>query len=109
MLTQGLVALTRDGQAILKAVCGCNGNSAEALAHHIRERNLTSVEEIYQAALTVEFGCPVCLVVFTENGAMSAGREIPQRYWKNFDKPDFNPRWDIGKYESRAQLEQAYR
>jgi NAD(P)H-nitrite reductase large subunit len=106
MITQGLVTLTREGHAVLKAVCGCNGNSAEALARHIRERNLTSVEEIYQAALMVEFGCPVCLVVFTKNGVMSAGGEIPPWYWKNFDEPDFNPRWDIGKYESHVQLEQ---
>jgi len=107
MLTQGLVAVTHNGYTLVKAVCGCNGNSAEVLANLIRERHLFSIEEIYNAALAVEFGCPVCLAVFTKTEAMSAGREIPSRYWKEFDRPDFNPRWDIGKHENRAQLEQA--
>ncbi|MGH7597978.1 MAG: hypothetical protein ACREOI_16635 [bacterium] len=107
MLTQGLVSVTQNGHTLLKAVCGCNGNSAEILADIIRERNLASVEEVYHAALSVEFGCPVCLAVFSKNAAISAGYEIPKRYWKNFDEPDFNPRWDIGKYEHRIQLEQA--
>ena len=107
MLTQGLVAVTQNGHTLLKVVCGCNGNSAEILADMIRERHLASIEEVYRAALAVEFGCPDCLVVFTKNDAMSAGHEIPKRYWKNFDVPSFNPRWDIGKYESRIQLEHA--
>lgn len=105
MLTQGLVSVTCNGHTLVKAVCGCNGNRAELLAQHIRERNLTSVEEIYQAARMVGFGCPACLTVFTQSDAMSAGGEIPQRYRKNFDQPDFNPRWDIGKYDNRIQLE----
>lgn len=109
MLTQGLVAVTQNGHTLLKVVCGCNGNNAAALARHIRERNLRSVEEIYQAALAMEFGCPRCLIVFTQDDAMSAGREIPPQYRKNFDRPDFNPRWDIGKYENRVQLERAER
>jgi hypothetical protein len=107
MLTQGLVSVTRNGHTLLKVVCGCNGNSAGTLAEMIRERHLASVEEVYRAALSVEFGCPACLMVFSKDAAISAGHEIPKQYWKNFDEPNFNPRWDIGKYENRIQLEQA--
>ena len=104
-MTQGLVTITRNGKTALKAVCGCNGNRAEALAALIRTRHLSSIEEIYNAALSVEFGRPACLVVLTKDDANFGGKEIPKRYFKNFDQPDCNPRWDLGKFDLRVRLE----
>jgi len=104
-MTQGLITITRNGQTALKAVCGCNGNRAEALAALIRARRLSSIEEIYDAALSVEFGCSACLVVFTKDDANFGGKQIPKRYFITFGQPDCNPRWDIGKYDLRVRLE----
>jgi len=82
MLTQGLVTITGNGKTVLKAVCGCNGHSAELLARLIHERCLSTVNEVYNAALMAEFGCPACLVVFTKSEARYDGKEIPKLYWK---------------------------
>ena len=106
-MTQGLITITRNGQTALKVVCGCNGNRAEALAALIRARQLSSVEEIYNAALSIEFGCPTCLVVFTKDDVNFGGKQIPKRYFKTFDQPDCNPRWDLGKHDLRVRLEHA--
>lgn len=44
-------------------------------------------------------------MVFTKDDASFGGKKIPQQYFKNFDQPDYNPRWDIGKHEVRVRLE----
>lgn len=96
MSTQGLLTLTRNGEVILKAVCGCNGFNVGALAEKVEGLDILVVNEVYRAAKEVRFGCPACLVVFDEDEKRSQDDEGLDLYRETFSQPRFNPRWRRG-------------
>lgn len=97
MATQGVVSLMREGRVIIKAVCGCDGYNAEALARLIIERKLATIEDVYNAARLVKFGCPDCLIVINEQRTlMGPWPEPPDLYFSTLNNPQFNPRWEHG-------------
>lgn len=97
MGTQGVVSIVKNGKPIVKAVCGCNGYNAEKLAEVIKKDNLTTAYQVWQAAKEVGFGCVDCLVVSDRQKHYYNGHEeLSLLYWKKFDDPQFNPRWEHG-------------
>lgn len=97
MATQGIVSVTRDGRAIVKAVAGCNGMQAGKLVEAIKaRRELVNAETVMLMAQRAFFGCPACLVVLDEQEALGAIDELPSLYRQTFDDPRFNPRWHRG-------------
>ncbi len=108
MGTQGLVAVTSGGKVKYKAVAGCDGYNAEALVKVIEERKLDSVDDIYEAAKEVGFGCVDCLVVLSEDVERFEGYKgepIPPSYRETFSNPKWNPRWDCGEVVEYAEVE----
>lgn len=98
MGTQGVVSLVRDGQVIVKAVCGCGGYRAEDLAREIITHGISTAPLVYDAARKIEFGCIDCLTVMDGYGAIFYGAqpEPPDRYIETLQDPQFNPRWELG-------------
>lgn len=111
MSTQGIVTLTDpEGHVLVKAVAGCNGTNAEALAGAFRDlpadgRPKDLAGKAYSLAVEAHFGCEDCLVVQWDNGfvmspaSMEGWLDDPAvvaRWRKCFAVPEFNPRWDLG-------------
>jgi hypothetical protein len=97
MATQGIVSLIVGGKVQVKAVAGCNGFKCRQLCLAIEADNLSTPEEIYDAAKEVSFGCPDCLVVMDAEREIFEGEdELGGLYRKTFDDPVFNPRWAHG-------------
>ncbi len=98
MGTQGVVSVVIDERVIVKAIAGCNGYEAPKLAAVIRERKLFKIEDVYQAALEVDFGCAEDLVVLSNTQVMFDGDVdgLGYLYRGTFTDPKFNPRWKNG-------------
>jgi hypothetical protein len=94
-MTNGIIAVVKDGKVLLKIVAGCNGYNAEKLFFLLRED--TTAEEAYDLAQNVGLGCTECLVVQTPEGNLFKGNdELNHLYKKKFQDPRFNPRWKLG-------------
>ena len=98
MGTQGMVSLVWDGHVVVKAVCGCDGYRAEALARDIIAHGISTAPMVYDAARKVGFGCVDCLTVLDGRSAIFYGArpEPPDRYFETLQDPQFNPRWEQG-------------
>ena len=99
MATHGMVTVVDgNGKVLVKAICGCNGSKSGELAEYIRENRTSDVEEIYKAAVDLDFGCGNCLVVMDAKVIKFDGEDgIDKRYRETFEDPYFNPRWECGK------------
>lgn len=98
MATQGIVSIVRDGKVQFKAVAGCDGMNAPALAKAIRERPPASIDEFYSLCDHFGFGCAGCLVVQNADADKFMGADGPlsSDYCDKFSDPRFNQRWDYG-------------
>jgi hypothetical protein len=98
MATQGLVTVRRKGKVALKIVAGCNGMQAAMLARKLRaKKEVPTLKEAYDLAVSTKFGSGECLVVINETGELYKGdEEVGPLYRETFDQPRFNPRWKQG-------------
>lgn len=99
MGTQGVVSVVQAGRTVIKCVAGCDGYNAERLAQVIAEQRLTTIDPIYDLALTLGFGCLDCLVVQDKDYLRTAHPEDVLGgtfYIQKFADPAFNPRWAQG-------------
>lgn len=99
MGTQGVVSILLDGRTLVKAVAGCQGQAAEALAAVLDEHRVLTAEDVQTAAVMVGFGCRLCLVVMDKDGMLcevTPKGATFDRYQNTFSDPYFNPRWDSG-------------
>lgn len=97
-MTNGIVSVVKDGNVLLKAVCGCDGYNAKSLAHLLRiETEVPPLDKVYDFAKSVGFGCNDCLVIQTIDDELYRGEgELHPRYREKFNDPNFNPRWERG-------------
>jgi len=101
MATQGMLSVVRNGEVILKAVCGCNGSNVEKLKKSLEEGPILDPTLVHEKCLENSFGCPECLVVMSHNRiASETGDEIGGLYTEKFNDPKFNPRWDRGTVDN---------
>ena len=64
MGTQGMVAVVRDDEVIMKIVVGYEGFNANKMAEVVRNNwGNSTIEEFYDLALAIPFGSSDCLVV----------------------------------------------
>jgi hypothetical protein len=97
MATQGLITVQSGGHVLMKIVAGCNGYNAPKLAEEIKKRWPLSTKDAYKLAFSMNFGCPPCLVAFTESEvAFVEDEELDPLYRETFQEPRFNPRWKQG-------------
>lgn len=97
MATQGMVVVMDAGGVLVKAVCGCDGYRARALADVVRRRNLRTAQDVFTAAKRVGFGCTNDLVVMDRNTTCTeCSDDLPPLYRDTFADPRFNPRWECG-------------
>lgn len=63
----------------------------------IREKRIDNLQDIYDLALEIGFGCEDCLVVMDKDNIIFKGdEELDPLYREMFDNPSFNPRWKSG-------------
>ncbi len=103
MGTRGVISIVRDGETVIKAVCGCDGYNDELLVKAIEQLSHITADIIYAEAERVKFGCPACLVVSERVGDGSvrhktngASEDLTVWYSANFADPESNPRWKRG-------------
>ena len=97
MGTQGIVSVVKDGEMLVKAVAGCDGYNAHALAQEIADCGMNTVEEVFSAAQRLHFGSRESLVVQDSARDLYAGDdELSSLYREKFKDPEFNPRWELG-------------
>lgn len=98
MGTNAVVSVVRNGKTVVKAVTGCDGQSASDLAKLIAQRRRTDALGVLAAAKEVSFGCEDCLVVMDKHEIYAKDAEdlMGGLYYTKFDDPEFNPRWDRG-------------
>ncbi|MBP6931686.1 MAG: hypothetical protein KBD48_00700 [Candidatus Pacebacteria bacterium] len=96
-MTQGLITVLLDGKVAMKIVTGCNGMYARKVAKSIRKlERVPTIEEAYEIAIK-EFDSKETLVVLDHEKVRFDGEEeLSSLYRSTFDRPRFNPRWDIG-------------
>ncbi|MBE3084617.1 MAG: (2Fe-2S)-binding protein [Bacteroidetes bacterium] len=97
MSTNGILSITKNGQTIIKVVCGCDGMDIPELAKAIKKKKLITAEDIYNLARK-HVGCEKCLVVQDAEGNFFGLEEddLPKLYKEKFLDPKFNPRWERG-------------
>lgn len=97
-MTNGIVSMVKGGQVVIKAVCGCDGYNAPALAHLLKqESEVPELEAVHRLALDVGFGCEDCLVVQgTDRNLFLGEDDLSPLYREKFGDPSFNPRWERG-------------
>ncbi|MFP4345636.1 MAG: hypothetical protein ACLFU8_13155 [Anaerolineales bacterium] len=99
MGTQGVVAIMQDGDVVVKAVAGCNGDRAPTLATRIIRAHdagmPVTAATVAELAHEAGFGCSDCLVVLDELTTVAV--EPPRSaYRETFDDARWNPRWERG-------------
>ena len=100
MATQGMVSLVKGGAVIMKVITGSDGYNAPKLAEWLRHNHSASPREVYDKALSLNFGGECNLVVqhspfdyIVDDGWIE---DLPKIYSDKFGDPEFNQRWDIG-------------
>lgn len=97
MTTQAVISLVKKGHTFIKIICGCNGGNALRLVKLISVNKIDTIQDIYNHALKIKFGCNDCLVVMNKDKTIYKGDEdLNSLYRETFDNPSFNPRWKIG-------------
>ncbi len=99
MATQGLITVKSGWKVLMKIVAGCDGDNAQKVADQLQKNWPVSVEDAYKIALEAGFGDVRCLVVITDSELKFEGEddgEFSVRYRNTFQRPEFNPRWDLG-------------
>jgi hypothetical protein len=97
MGTNGILSITKNGQTLVKVVCGCEGMEIPKLAKALKQKKLIATEDVYN--LSQEYvGCEDCLVVQDATGIFFGIKEeeLPKLYKEKFFDPKFNPRWEQG-------------
>ncbi len=101
MGTQAIISIRKNGNMEMKIIAGINGANASAVAKAIRKLGeVPTLNKAYDIAVENEFGVEESLVVMTaldhlfKDGDLSD--ELSDRYYKTFDNPNFNPRWEQG-------------
>jgi hypothetical protein len=108
MATQGLLSIVDKANKVkFKIVCGCNGSNIKALAESVKklfndEKPITATR-LYIMADDHACGCKDCLAVLSDTEVIYHGDgddlEISESYRKTFNRPKFNPRWEVGTAE----------
>lgn len=98
---QGVISIVKNGRTFIKIVCGCKGSNVEKLARIIKTDRLDKIQDIYNTALRINFGCKMCLVVMDKDSVIvDKGERIDPLYREKFDDPSFNPRLENGTVDN---------
>lgn len=107
-MTQGMVVVRKDGKVVMKIVVRCEGMRTNNVCKDIRKRWPVTIDEAYNIALANGFGSKDCLVVVTDSDIRydgGADEELFKKYKKNFEDPNFNPRWECGFVDHLAIMD----
>lgn len=103
MATQGLISVVKKGAVIMKVVAGIDGQRIRLVTRELRKKWPMTINEVYELALSKRFGNHETLVVMTESKILHESEiicrgdeETLDLYFKTFNQPNFNPRWESG-------------
>lgn len=101
MATQGLLTITNNKRTKCKVVTGSDGYNIPELAEWVRNNPSHSQEELWVKAKTL-FGIDSLVLQTSNDKAIYEGDfDAPKcneecLYYKKFEQPKFNPRWEYG-------------
>jgi hypothetical protein len=102
MATQGLLSIVKNNQVHIKVICGWNGDCIPELKEKISSLTPEQMtpEIVHQHALDIVGGSDRLVTQYATDKCIFEDKEFEPKqgdnYFKHFNDPTFNPRWDHG-------------